>query len=226
MIHATRALVFLLNAFFYVVQTAAIAAGLQVWLGWDHVWTIAAALAVIWMIPVPLVAGISGIVGAHYGWQWSWLASITLFAGIELLVIAIQATLLGETRPGPGVPRHSGQPARTPRSLPVGTGNRCVHATRACNPARGTTADDTPHSSNAGGGNRRAIVRRCEGADLSLAESARAGLLRSDSYLGHAVSMTSHRAVNEAPGQPGLPVIPMPVRCFSPHIYPFSALDN
>ncbi|QVQ27701.1 hypothetical protein [Achromobacter deleyi] len=105
MIQATRALVFLLNVFFYVMQTAAIAAGLQVWPGWDHVWTIAAAVAVIWMIPVPLVAGISGIVGAHYGWQWSWLASIALFAGIKLLVSAIQATLLGETKPV--IPRYA-----------------------------------------------------------------------------------------------------------------------
>lgn len=95
MIQAARILAFLANFAYYAVQAAAIAAGLNAWLGWQSTWALAISLVVLWNIPIPFAVGIASILGAHYGWQWSWLTSILLFVGTALLVTAIQASVLG-----------------------------------------------------------------------------------------------------------------------------------
>lgn len=87
--------IFLINAALFVAQSAAIGAGIHAWLGWQHGWAIGAAVIMIWFIPVPFVTGIAGILGAHHGWDWSWLASIALFAGPTVLVLVLQAMFLG-----------------------------------------------------------------------------------------------------------------------------------
>lgn len=88
-------LVFLINVALFIAQSAAIGAGIHTWLGWDYGWAIGAAVMAIWFIPVPFVTGIAGILGAHYGWDWSWLASVALFAGPTIAVFALQAMFLG-----------------------------------------------------------------------------------------------------------------------------------
>lgn len=87
--------IFLVNIALFIAQSAAIGAGIHTWLGWDYGWAVGAAVIAIWFIPVPFVTGIAGILGAHYGWHWSWFASIALFAGPTLLVLGLQAMFMG-----------------------------------------------------------------------------------------------------------------------------------
>lgn len=88
-------LVFLINVALFIAQSAAIGAGIHAWLGWEQAWAVGTAVLMIWFIPVPFVTGIAGILGAHYGWHWSWLASIALFAGPTALVLVLQTLFMG-----------------------------------------------------------------------------------------------------------------------------------
>jgi hypothetical protein len=82
-------LFFLLQIVYSLLQAAAIFAGIEYWLGWPS-WVCALVGGIfvfglrITLITVPL-----GIVGAHYGFQWSWTMSLLLFFGPLLLIVAL-----------------------------------------------------------------------------------------------------------------------------------------
>jgi hypothetical protein len=73
-----------------LLQIAAFAAGLEVWLGIP----VGLGFVIAFFIgPIPVVGTVLGMVGAHSAWGWSWLAAFILFfgpliAGFGLAVLA------------------------------------------------------------------------------------------------------------------------------------------
>lgn len=77
-----------------VVQVAAFVAGIAHWL--DIHWLFAAAIGAIvfaFLGHMPLLVAVLGMVGAHGGWGWSWLASFALFFWALVLTFGIQLVL-------------------------------------------------------------------------------------------------------------------------------------
>ena len=38
---------------------------------------------------VPIIGGILGMCGAHYGWGWSWAAAFILYFGLTVLILLV-----------------------------------------------------------------------------------------------------------------------------------------
>jgi hypothetical protein len=68
-----------------LLQFAAIQAGLTDWLGLH--WLIAIILAFP-LAYMPVIGSILGVLGAVYGFGWSWIGSIALFFGAGIIGIA------------------------------------------------------------------------------------------------------------------------------------------
>lgn len=64
-----------------LLQTAAAISGLENWLGWH--WLICALIAtiIVFWLRLTLISAIIGIAGAHYAWDWSWVAAAAIFFG-------------------------------------------------------------------------------------------------------------------------------------------------
>ncbi|CAN7647459.1 hypothetical protein LJR029_002907 [Caballeronia sp. LjRoot29] len=82
-------LFFLLQIVYSLLQSAALFAGLEYWLGWPNwVCALIGAIFVFGLRITPITVPL-GILGAHYGFQWSWPMSLLLFFGPLLLLIAL-----------------------------------------------------------------------------------------------------------------------------------------
>jgi hypothetical protein len=85
------AVIFLANIALSLFQAGAIVAGLEYWTDWNQ-WVCGAIVGLlVFGFRIPFISLPLGIVGAHYGWEWSWLSSIVLFTAPFLLVLAIAA---------------------------------------------------------------------------------------------------------------------------------------
>lgn len=67
-------------------QLAAVMAGLHEWWGIPKV---VAALIGFIVAYLPVIGTITGIVGAHDAWRWSWEMSIALFLGPMIVMFSI-----------------------------------------------------------------------------------------------------------------------------------------
>lgn len=91
-------LFFLLQIVYGVFEAAAIFAGIEYWLDWPG-WVCAIIGGVlVFGLRMTLLTVPFGIVGAHYGFGWSWTVSVLLFFGPLLLVLAV--ALLGSAAGG------------------------------------------------------------------------------------------------------------------------------
>jgi len=69
-----------------LVQLAAIMAGLEEWWGVPGILSFIIALFVAY---IPFIGQITGMIGAHDAWGWSWIFSIGLFFGPFILIFLI-----------------------------------------------------------------------------------------------------------------------------------------
>jgi hypothetical protein len=80
---------------FGLLQLAATYAGVTDWLGWH--WLVAGPVSLI-VGYVAVLGTVTGICGAHYGWQWSWGASVAVFFAPMLMWLLIGASMFFSSR--------------------------------------------------------------------------------------------------------------------------------
>ncbi len=87
-----RAIPVLLYLALGLFQWFAVVDGIRHWLDIGAFFAIVIAFFVSWM---PLVGTISGVLGAHYAWQWSWFSALALFFGPQVVMLIIVFAIAG-----------------------------------------------------------------------------------------------------------------------------------
>ena len=81
-----------LNLALGVAQILAVYSGVQHWLGWHWLLCSLVATILVFVLRINILNCVIGVLGALYAWHWSWAASIGLFFGMFVLMIAIAVT--------------------------------------------------------------------------------------------------------------------------------------
>lgn len=69
-----------------LIQAFAVYAGAVSYLGWGKLPALFATFVLSW---IPIVGSALGVAGAHFAWNWSWLASIALYTWHFPVLIAM-----------------------------------------------------------------------------------------------------------------------------------------